>query len=198
MRPSSTTTTQLLNSLRDETNQEVWLDLDARFRPVICGMSLRLGLSAEDAADVAQAAMMDFVRDFRRGKYERGKGRLRAWLKAIARHRAIDLLRLRARERPGAAPAFEPPGEDQAHHAWDQEEERVILQAALEELRQTTRAEPASLHAFELVAVRGLSHEAAAKECGMTEGQVRTIKHRLMARLREITERLTNAYQTDE
>ena len=194
----STTTTQLLDSLHDETNQQVWIDLDARFRPIICGMCMRLGLSAEDAADVAQAAMMDFVRDFRRGKYERGKGRLRVWLKSIARHRAIDLLRLRARERPGAVPVFEPPDDDQTQHAWEQEEERVILHAALEALRRTSLAEAASLRAFELVAVRGLSHEAAAVECGMTDGQVRTIKHRLMTQLREITEQLTNAYQSDE
>lgn len=59
-------------------------------------------------------------------------------------------------------------------------------------------AEPATLRAFELVAVRGLSHEAAAQECGMSAGQIRIAKHRLTEQLRAIVERLTLAYQTDD
>ena len=80
-----TTTTQLLNDLRDTANRQAWGLFDERYRPIIHAVAIRLGLRPEDAADVAQQTIADFIKDYQRGQYDRGKGRLRDWLKGIAR-----------------------------------------------------------------------------------------------------------------
>lgn len=199
-RYSSITTTLLLDSLKDESNQAVWVGFDARYRPVVEGVARRLGLPQEDAADVAQETLTAFVRDYRRGLYQRGKGRLRTWIMAIARNRAIDLLRTRARNSPttGDSTLENIPSEALAQSAWQIEEERTIFDTAYRDLRETTRADPATLRVFELTALQGLSNEAAAAECSMTLEQVRLAKHRTMNRLREIVEQLSEAYNSDE
>ncbi len=193
------TTTQLLDSLKDESNEQVWLDFDARYRPIIEGVARRLGLPPEDAADVAQETLARFVRDYRLGRYERGKGRLRTWIMQIARHRSIDLIRVHSRSpaRRLDTTLGGEPSEEAVQSVWESEEERAVYQAAHRELRETTRADPATLRAFELTAVQGLSTEAAAAECGMTVEQVRVSRHRITRRLEEIVARMTDAYRTD-
>jgi len=193
------TTTQLLDSLKDESNHEVWAGLDARYRPILEGVARRLGLPPEDAADVAQETLARFVRDYRLGRYERGKGRLGTWIMSIARHRAIDLIRAHSRSaaRHLDTAMMGEPSEEAVQSAWESEEERAIYQEAHRELRETTKADPATLRAFELTAVQGLSTQAAAAECGMTTEHVRVARHRITKRLEEIVARMTDAYRTD-
>src|SRR5690348_2881849 len=109
-----TTTTQLLDSLSDESNREVWAGFDTRYRPILEGVARRLGLPPEDAADVAQETLARFARDYRLGKYERGKGRLRTWILSIARARSIDLLRAKSRSnaQQGGTELSEEPSEE--------------------------------------------------------------------------------------
>jgi DNA-directed RNA polymerase specialized sigma24 family protein len=118
---TAATSTQLLDSLKDESNQEVWAGLDARYRPILEGVTRRLGLLTEDAADVAQETLTRFVRDYRLGKYERGKGRLRTWIMTIARHRSIDLLRAHSRSlvRHGDTAMGVEPSEEAVQSAWE-------------------------------------------------------------------------------
>lgn len=194
----TTTTTVLLDSLMDESNHAVWEGLDARYRPILEGVARRVGLRGEDAADVAQETLTRFVRDYRLGKYVREKGRLRSWMMSIARHRAIDLIRARSRSsavHEKAAMAHEP-SEADVQTAWETEEQRAILQAAYRELGET-KSDPATLRAFDLTAVQGLSVDAAARECGMTAEQVRLARHRVTQRLKEIVATLTDAYRQD-
>lgn len=195
-----TTTTQLLDSLNDPSNQDVWVDLDARFRGIIEGVARRLGLRPEDAADVAQETLTSFVRDYRRGSYNRGQGRLRTWLMSIARHRAIDMLRQSDRDPNACADSalLEVPSESQVQAIWDMEEERAIFDAAFLELRRTTHSDAVTLRMFELTAVQGMSSEAAAVECKSTPEQARKAKHRITNQLREIVNQMTAAYQEDQ
>ncbi|MGE3110083.1 MAG: RNA polymerase sigma factor [Phycisphaerales bacterium] len=197
----STTTTQLLDLLKDESNQEVWMGFDARYRPIIEGVARRLGLPQEDAVDVAQETLAAFVRDYRRGMYERGQGRLRSWIMSIARHRAIDMLRARART-PGDASGDTAlqaiATEEEAQAAWEVEEESAILNAACAELRETSGADPLTMRIFELTALHGLSNDAAAAECHVSVEHVRRAKHRMTSKLREILARVTDVYQSND
>jgi DNA-directed RNA polymerase specialized sigma24 family protein len=49
--------------------------------------------------------------------------------------------------------------------------------------------------AFELVAVRGASVEAAARECGIKPAEVYVAKHRVTAKLRKLVEEVTSAWE---
>ena len=89
------TATAMLEDLRDPGNQTVWQEFDTRYRPILIGFARKLGLSNEDSADAAQDALIQFVRSYRAGKYERQRGRLSSWVIGIARNptklkRALD------------------------------------------------------------------------------------------------------------
>lgn len=218
-----TTTTALLESLKDPGNAPVWEEFDARYRPILLGFARKLGLSPEDAADVAQQALTEFVRDYRIGMYQRGKGRLSSWLISIARNRAVDLQRGQGRRRGwrgesafehladsagkggggggasaaggGGGHSLQDSDDDTA--LWDAERKHAILAAALTKLRETTRMSESTIKAFELVAIRGVPSEAAARECGISVDEVYVAKNRVTKQLREIVERVTKVYEED-
>ena len=50
----SRTTSAMLAALHDPKAEEAWAVFDARYRPVLIGFARNLGLSDEEAADVAQ------------------------------------------------------------------------------------------------------------------------------------------------
>ena len=80
-----TTTTVLLDGLYDPANSVVWRQFDQRYRPIIIGFARRLGLTDDDAADIAQETLVRFVKEYRAGKYDRTRGRLRTWIIAMVR-----------------------------------------------------------------------------------------------------------------
>lgn len=194
------TTTQMLDSLKDAGNAAVWTDFDGRYRPIIQRVALRMGLSAEDASDVAQQTLTDFVRDYRLGKYDRGKGRLRHWVMGIARHRALDLLRSQStrKERHGDSVIMSLPDDQTVSSYWEVEQRKAIFSAAWEEYRTSGKASDVNLQAFELVAIQGMPAEAVAAQLNISPDLVYKAKSRGMMRLREIIERVTKAYEADE
>lgn len=198
------TTTQLMEELLDPTNAEAWGRFDARYRPVLVGFALRLGLSAEDATELAQRTMAEFFEVYRSGRYDRGKGRLSSWLIGIARNTASTMRRPRGAGRriggdtvAGEMPAPLPDG-PHLTRIWEREREQAILNDAMAVLRTSTKTEPNTLRAFELFAVRGMSAEAVAAECGLSVDAVYVVKNRLTKRLREIVRDLTSAYDEGE
>lgn len=190
----------MLDSLKDAGNAAVWIDFDSRYRPIIQRVALRMGLSAEDASDVAQQTLTDFVRDYRLGKYDRGKGRLRHWVMGIARHRALDLLRSQStrKERHGDSVIMSLPDDQTVSTYWEVEQRKAIFSAAWEEYRTSGKASDVNLQAFELVAIQGLPAEAVAAQLNISADLVYKAKSRGMMRLREIIERVTKAYEADE
>jgi RNA polymerase sigma-70 factor (ECF subfamily) len=194
------TTTLLLEALHDPANEPVWLEFDARYRPILTGFARQLGLQPDDAVEAAQETLTQFVRDYRAGKYDRGKGRLSSWIVAIARNRVLDLLRARAKRREwrGDSAFAALPDEQQLSGIWDAEQERLIFAQAIAELREKTRTAPATLRAFELFALEGLPADAVGRECGLSSAEVYRVKNRVTKRLREIVTRLNAMYAEDD
>lgn len=193
------TSTLLLNSLADRDNSGAWNEIDARYRPVIIGFARGLGLSEEDAADVAQQALAEFARDYLGGKYQRGKGRLGSWLMGIAHHRAIDTVRARARRKDwrGDSAMIEQADRDRVERTWDQSQKQAILQEALRRLKESSRMAEHTLRAFELVALQNVPAEEAARQCGISVDEVYVAKNRVTKRLREIVSEITGAFEED-
>ena len=195
----TTTTTSLLEGLFNPDDEVVWQAFDIRYRPIITAVARRLGLSASDAEDVAQETLIQFVRDYRGGRYQRERGRLRGWIVGIARHRVIDQHRSRGRRKevPGATSLERIPQEDDLEKLWDEELDRSILRQAVEELRRTTRTSEKSIRAFELVVFDRRSVNAVAEDLDMTPHDIYVPRSRITTRLREIAERLRNLYEAD-
>lgn len=187
------TTTLLLRRLGDQADEGAWTEFDQRFRGVILATALRLGLSRPDAEEAAQESMLQAFRDYRLGKYDRGRGRLSSWIIGIAHHRIVDVQRRSHRNGQNSACRIEDPGEAQVTDAFEQALERHIYEQAWDWLRQSTGTSDASLRAFELTNLRGVPIAEAALQCGMSIDQVYVARSRIAARLREAVERIDGA-----
>ena len=191
-----TTSTALLDALHDPGDDGAWREFDARYRPVLVGVGLRLGLQPADATDAAQETLYQFVREYRAGAYHRGKGRLGAWLAAICRHRVIDLQRARGRrpERDGPSAVVRAPDLATVTRCWDEALRQRIIDQALRVLREDSDTSERTLEVFERAALREVPPAAIAADFDMQVAEVYRIKHRVTKRLRHIVEQLTSAY----
>lgn len=197
------TSTQLVEQLRDPGNAQAWGGFDQRYRPILEGFGRALGLTPDEAAELAQQTLVEFAAAYRAGKYDRGRGRLSSWLIGIARNLACDMHRRRgARRAAGELALLEVPAElpDDAHltRVWAKQRESAILAEAMAILRDSQRLEAHTMRAFELFVVRGVPAQAVAAECGISVDSVYVIKNRLTARLREIVRDLTAALDEGE
>jgi RNA polymerase sigma-70 factor (ECF subfamily) len=202
-RTTTATTTALLEALRAAEDSPMWAPFVERYGPILEAIGRRLGLDREDAADVAQQALIEFVRDMRAGRYDRDRGRLRSWLVSIAEYRARDLRRraaVRGRGRvplEGATESLRADLRAELEAVWADEERKVIAAAAWREVQANARIDRRTLQAFELVALRGVPPEEAARTCGMTVDSVYVAKHRVAMRLRRAVESMEAAYRDE-
>ena len=187
------TTTVLLENLRN-AEDAAWEEFVGRFRAPIVRFACGLGLAAEEAEDVAQEALMDFVKAYRGGQYDREKGRLSAWLFGIAHRRVCNARRREAgRPQPLKGPdrtAFwaNLPDEHVARRTWDTSWERAVIEHCLQQVR--LEVEPRTTRAFELFAIEGRPAAAVADELGMSRNAVFIAKHRVMKRILELREQM--------
>lgn len=193
------TTTKLLDALHDHTNDAVWAQIDARYRPVVAALSRRLGLSGSQAEDAAQQTLAEFVRAYRERRYDRTKGRLSSWILGIAHHTALRALRTAGRDASPLGTDWEGLQDERSLRGiWTEERDRLILGRALAMLRDDSNIDDRTLLAFELVGLRGVPAAEAATQSGMSVEQVYVAKSRLTKRLREQVELLTRAFEEDE
>lgn len=193
------TTTQLLDSLKDPSNDGLWREFDQRYRPVLVGFAREHGLSEEDAAEVAQLTLAQFSSDYRAGRYDRTRGRLSSWIIGIARNRVADRGRALRRERMnrGESAIADLADDRTVTETWENARRRVIFERAFDKLRSDTRMGERTLRAFELCAIRNAPPETAAAECGMTVAEVYVAKNRAIKKLREIVAELTQEFDEE-
>ena len=196
---STTTSTALLAGLFDPGNNAVWREFDRRYRPILTAFARRLGLTADDAAEAAQDTLARFVEEYRAGKYERSRGRLRAWLIGMAKTRIAQMKRIRQRrrERRGASVLIQLADPAELERIWEEERKLALLRQALLELRGQTRTSDKTLAAFEQYVLKRRPAKDVASDLGMTRQDVYMAKNRVAERLREITARL-EPYFDDE
>ena len=197
----SATTTQLLDGLFDPEAGDVWRAFDRRYRPIIVGVCHRIGLDDESSAEIAQETLARFVAAYRDGKYDRERGRLRAWIIGIAKHLIADLYAERQRRRGGGQNhGVDEVLADDARltQIWNTERRSSLLAVAMDELRSRTRISPQSIRAFELVAFEQRTADSVARELSMTRHDVYVAKHRVTERLREIVSRLESLCDADD
>ena len=193
------TTSTLLSDLHQPGNQLAWEQIHARYHPVLINVARRAGLADADAADVAQDTLADLFRSLMEKRYDRSKGRLRQWLLGIARLRIADTRRKRA----SAGDTFVDTISDHADEAewtqaWDAEQRTVILNQAIELLRQSDKLQPHTLAAFEMTALRNMPAAQVAAELKLSTQEVYLAKSRCLERVRAIIAELDQAYSDDD
>lgn len=191
----ATTTSCLLAGLMESGNDAVWREFDLRYRPIVLGFARRVGLSETDAEEVTQETIMRFLEEYRSGKYDRTRGRLRSWIVGILRYRIADLRRSTARRNVarGESAIVNLPDHD-LDDIWESERRSVILRQAINELRETTKTSEKTIQAFELYVLHQNSPDSVAAELGMTVADVYMAKNRVAERLHEIIKRLEEVF----
>jgi RNA polymerase sigma-70 factor (ECF subfamily) len=191
-----TTTTALLQGLLDPQGRS-WVEFDERFRPILRGFAMKLGLNNADADDVTQEALARFVKYYRQGKYDRTRGRLSSWLISITQNCITDLRKAKAGrfERRGESAIVNLPDTPALSVLWEDECRRVLFDRALAEMRETSRLDEKTIRAFELVSLEQRSASEAAAEAGISIDSVYAAKHRCLTLLREILARLNEIYE---
>ncbi len=194
------TSTAMLAGLCDSGNDRVWSDFARRYGPILVGFARRLGLEENDAADVSQETLIRFVQEYRAGKYDRSRGRLRSWLLSIARTRVAAVYRARAarHEQQGVTAAVDLSDEHTLTQIWSDERRQVILRTAFEQLRTTTKTNEKTIRAFELLVQGGCPPQVVAEDLGMSIEDVYRAKSRVAQSLREIVSRLEAEYDGEE
>ncbi len=186
--PHTTTTSALLEGLFNADDYAVWQEFDRRYRPILFGFARRLGVDEIDAADVAQETLVRFVQAYRAREYDRQRGRLRAWLIAIAKCRVADLQRAQARRREwrGESALANIPDEAALTKIWEAEHRSYLLNLAITELRTSTKVSEKTIEAFERVVLRGEPVKAVAADLGIKPQDIYVAKNRIADKLRDI------------
>jgi len=192
----TTTTSALLDGLFDDADGHFWREFDTRYRPIILGFASKLGLNDEDAADVAQDTLTRFIQEYRAGRYDRSRGRLRSWIIGIVKHSVSGWRRKQAvrREARGESAMLDMAGELEWDTLWDAERRRVLLQQAIGELREQSRMNERTIQAFELYAVAGRPVEEVAAALALTPHDVYMAKSNVAQRLTGILQRLEELF----
>lgn len=191
------TTTTILDQLLDPSDEQAWAELDGRFRPILFAFTRRMGLSDSDAEDVTQEALTRFVKAYRKGQYDRTRGRLSSWLIAIA-HNCVHDLRQSTNRRVawrGESAMGELGRAEDLEAVWEEESRRVLLDRAMKELKCSSNFEEKTITAFELLARGDRTPSDVATETGMHIDSVYAAKNRCLTMLRKIVERLNAEYE---
>jgi RNA polymerase sigma-70 factor (ECF subfamily) len=193
------TTTALLEGLHDDGGNAAWEVLDRRYRPIVIGLARRLGLPEQDALDVAQDTMIRVLDEYRDGRYDRERGRMRSWLLSIARTKIANVYRKRAvrREARGESAMVAIPNDQELEDIWATERRSVVLREALADLQATSKTSDQSIRAFEMLVFHRQGVSDVAKKLDMSENDVYLAKSRVAKKLKETVQKLESLYDED-
>ncbi len=198
---TTTTGTVLLSALRDTRNHKAWHSFCQRYRPLIVRYARSsFSLSEADAEDAAQNTLEAFHRAYRRGDYDRGKGRLRHWLFGISTNQIRSLKRkkrslreARVADMPSRTGLFESiPDAVDLEEQWEHEWRQAVYRQCMAEVQQ--QFNPKTVEAFTLFAKDGLSARDVAARLGITPNAVYLAKQHILKRIRELLPYVEEAF----
>jgi RNA polymerase sigma-70 factor (ECF subfamily) len=196
---TTVSSTILVQGLHEPNNESAWRQFSTRYEPMLLAFACRAGLRDEDAQDVVQETLVAFLEDFRQGKFDRDKGRLRSWLQGIAFNRIKRARRRLARREvqvvdPSGATGFmnRVPDDHELTDIFDAEWRRAVMAECLQEARRLVDA--GTFKAFELYALKGWPAEKVAEHLGMSRNAVYISKTRVLSHLRELRPKMAEIW----
>jgi len=185
----------LLLRLRDTDNAEAWTEFVRLYTPLVFGHCRRHGLQDADAADVAQEVMRVAAQAMPEFQYDAQRGKFRGWMLQTTRHRLHKFFARQQRDpRPASETTIErfldqePSTEEQTR--WEEDYRQRLFDWAAEKARP--EFQPATWDAFWLTAVDSVSVKEVADQVGISIGAVYIARSRVIARLRELIETVTD------
>lgn len=182
------TSTELLNGLRDPQNHRAWSEFCTRYGPVLLAFARKLGVNEADAQDATQETFIAFARAYQEGRYSQEKGRLRSWLFRIVQNKVHDIFRRRAHDPlngNGQQTRLEAVlDQDRQAEIWEEEWRQAVIRTCVELVRRDVAEN--TFAAFESITIRGAALEETARSLEMSTAAVTKANQRVLSRMREL------------
>ena len=193
----SETSFSLLNRLRLQPDARSWQRLVGLYTPLIQGWLRRHAVPTADADDLTQEVMAVVVRELPHFNHNQQRGAFRNWLRTITVNRLRVLWRSR-QTRPQATgdsdflkmlDELEDP-KSRLSELWDQQHDQHVARRLMELVEP--HFEASTWRAFRRVVMDGAKAAVVATELGMSVNAVLLAKSRVLSRLRQEMEGLTD------
>jgi RNA polymerase sigma-70 factor (ECF subfamily) len=193
----SETSFSLLNRLRTQPDAESWRRLVELYTPLIKGWLRRHDVTAADADDLTQEVMAVVVRELPQFQHNKQRGAFRNWLRTIAVNRLRALWRSRQRGTTATGGSdflkmldeLEDP-ESNLSRLWDQQHDQQVARRLMELVEP--QFEPTTWRAFRRTVIDGAKAATVAGELHISVNAVLLAKSRILSRLRQEMDGLTD------
>jgi RNA polymerase sigma-70 factor (ECF subfamily) len=179
----NTTPLSLLEQLRRPAPSEAWKRFVRLYTPLLYYWVRRLGLPAQDTADVVQEVFAAVVPRLPEFRYDPRKS-FRGWLWTVTLNKCRDLRR-QARAQPAAGPTglSDLDSPDSAREVDEAEYRHYLVKRAVELMQR--EFQPATWRAFWECQVNERPAAEVAAELGMSVAAAYAAKSRVLRRLRQ-------------
>lgn len=183
---NESTRSSVLKAVADTGNEAAWRRFFDLYAGFVFSIARSKGLNDTDADDIVQIVFADLARNLPSFRYDREKGRFRAYLSGLTRWRINDRLRYGKRDVELKA-SFMEEAKACASAADEDFEEREWRAAALGEALRRIKPDvrPGHYAAFVASAIEGQDTETVARLHGISSDNLYQIRKRLTVKLRE-------------
>ena len=171
----------------------VWTELVELYQPAMRGFLLKRGTQDSDVDDIMQNVVVRLVGILREGKYDKRRGRFRAYLSTLLFHELIGSIRkARVRMEHRRVPMGEDSAvaESEALVAVAREGLAECHEAAVRHILERTALAETSKVVFQELERTGDTCEAVAKRLGLSAASVRQIKSRVSRMVQALEKRM--------
>lgn len=177
-----TTPVTLLERLRMRGDEDAWRELVALITPLLLAWARRVGLSGDDAADLAQDVLTVLVTKLPSFDYDSARS-FRAWLKTIAMNKWRERVR-RAGVRPLESDRrVDDLAAPDAEAAWEKEYRFQLVLRAFEAIKSDFQ--PRTWEACWELVVCGREPSDVCRQLNLTPHALYAAKYRVLRRLRK-------------
>jgi RNA polymerase sigma-70 factor (ECF subfamily) len=187
------TRASLILRLPNAADVAAWDEFVSVYGPLVFRVARGRGLQPADADDLVQEVFSAVAKQVGDWVQRTDRGRFRAWLLRIARNIAVNLLTRKPFGTIGVGGdeaegrlAEIPEAVDGLSSQFDLEYRREVFRWAADGVRESVAG--TTWRAFQLTHVEGVSIADAARQLGISVGNVYIARSRVMNRLRELAE----------
>ena len=203
----------LIERLADWEDQRSWDDFYQTYWRLIYSVSVKSGLSQDEAFDVVLETVLAVAKQWKKGQqYDPAKGSFKSWLMNNPRGRIADQFRKKQRNpaamnQAGGTPDgdgdFRRPatiermqgedGEEILERLWENEWMYNITEVAIERVKKLVS--PKQFQIFHAYVIKEWEPARVKKELGVSQSQVYLAKHRVGSLLKKEVEALKKEFK---
>lgn len=202
----------LIDRLADWEDQRNWDEFYQTYWRLIFSVSLKAGLSHDEAMDAVQETVFTIAKQWKNGqKYDPAKGSFKTWLMNMARWRIADQFR-RKKRNPAAShqscgsrgangdlrntatiERIEDEDGGDLERVWEAEWKTNLTRVAMERVK--LKVSPRQFQIFNAYVIKGWKADQVKRDLGVSLPQIYLAKHRVSGLLKKEIEELMGQYE---